>query len=304
MPKQRIILVIVLNSAIIAAEIIFGLLGNSIALVSDALHNLGDVLAIVIALIAIIYTEKKATREMTYGYIRSEMMASFTNSIFLTATMIYILYTSVTRLLSPEPVNGIYMIILASIAFIANSLSVFLLRDFRHAHHNHSEHTCEETQPEDLNLKSAYLHLLGDAGISLGVLLGGILIYFFRWSFIDPIFSILFSLYILYESAKILRKTFFSLMDIAPSNLGSIEKSILSHPEIKSIHDIHISQPSSKEVYFSAHIVLKEENKLEKIESLFEEIREDLKKFNVTHALLQPETEKYHEQDPLCKSHC
>ncbi len=309
--KKVIVIVILLNLVIVIAEVFFGIISNSMALIADAIHNLGDVLSIIIALIAIVYSEKKATREMTYGYIRSEMMAGFINSFFLLLTMIYILYESVLKIIKPEQVNGFYMIAVAGIALIANAFSAGLLRtgEGKKLQYNHSneDKSCREDgdfHHNDMNIKTAYFHMLSDAGISIGVVIGGAVIYFFRIYIIDPVFSIVFSVYILFESFKILRATFFSLLDVAPENLPDIEKEILSHEEIISIHDIHISKPSSKDVHFSAHLIFKDEMSLEEIEELLEILRVDLKKYGVTHPLFQPETQKYHNRDPFCQSHC
>lgn len=311
MLKTKVIFVIMLNSIIVGVEILFGLLANSMALITDAMHNFGDILSIIIALFAIIFSERRATRNMTYGYIRSEMMAGFINSLFLILTMGYILYESIIKLMKPASVNGITMIIVAGIALIANTLSAFLLKD--HNLHTHAE--CKEdsdsqdkeknehTAHEDLNIKAAYIHLLSDIGISLCVVVGGIVIFLFKITIIDSIFSIIFSIYIVFEAIKIFKKTFFSLMDASVDNLGQIENQILSHKEIISIHDIHISKPASKDTYFSAHIIIKEGNNLEKIEELFEILRCELKDYGVTHALFQPETDKYHNLDSLCQSH-
>ncbi len=304
MQKTKILLVILLNSAIVSAEVYFGTLANSMALITDALHNFGDVLSIIIAFIAILFSEKKASRKMTYGYIRSEMMAGFINSLFLVLAMSYVLFESIMRLLHPSDVNGVYMIAVAGIALLANGLSAYLLKDFR----EEAENVCREEGEKDLdhenlNIKAVYLHLLSDAVVSLGVVIGGLAIYFLRLYIFDSIFSILFSIFILTESVKLFRTTFLSLMDAASKNLDKIEDKILSHKEIKSIHDIHISRPSSKEMFFSAHIVFETGIDLDEIESLFEIIREELKELGITHTILQPETGKYHNSDSLCQSH-
>ncbi len=299
MNKPKFFTVIALNSLIVIGEIIFGNLANSTALIADALHNLGDVLTLIIALIAFIFSEKKASRAMTYGYIRSEMMAGFVHSIFLLFTMGFIIWEAATKILNPSPVGSIYMIIAALTAFFANAASAYLLRG---AKHQHKDHTHEERH-EDMNIAASYLHLLSDAGFSIGVVIAGVLILFLNIPIIDPIITILFSLFIIYQSLGIFKKTFFSLMDAAPNNLKGIVRRILKHKEIKSIHDIHIIQPSSQDLLFSAHLVLDSRVSLGKIEILFEALRCELAEFGVTHTLFQPETEKYHNADTLCQSH-
>ncbi len=292
MTRLRFFSAISLNVVIVIGEFFFGLLSNSMSLITDAFHNLGDVLSLTIALIAFIYSTRKATPEMTFGYIRSEMMAGFVHSLFLFLSMVFIIFEAVKRLFTPSPVNSFYMITAAAAAFAVNLLSALLFRNNGKVHEN-----------ENMNIAASYLHLISDAGLSAGVVAGGILISIFGVSIIDPLVSIIFSLFILLWSLKILKRTFLSLMDAGNENLNDIIKKILSHKEIKSIHDIHIIQPSSKDMMFSAHIVLDKIYSLEQIETLLEDLRCELVDFGITHILFQPETEKYHAGDNLCQSH-
>jgi cobalt-zinc-cadmium efflux system protein len=303
MSKSKLYLAITLNLLIVTAEILSGLFANSMSLVADALHNFGDVISLIIALIALVFSKKKPTREMTYGFIRSEMMAGFVNSLFLLFSMIFIVYGSAVRLFHPGDVNGTAMIVVAAIALGANIFSAMLVRDAGNPHgHDHSHsHGAED---EDMNMKAVYIHLVSDAGISLGVILGGVLILLFKIPLIDPIFSILFTLFILYECVKMIRVTFLSLMDAAGKNLDEIEKKILSHHDVLSLHDVHLSKPSSRDVYFTAHLVLKDGTSLKRIEELFESLRGELRAYGVTHPLFQPETEKYHNDERACQPHC
>lgn len=311
----KVLGVILLNLAIVAFEIFFGIAASSMSLITDALHNMGDVLSLIIAFTAILFSRKKPSSRMSYGYIRSEMMAGFINSLFLIGTMIFVAVEAVDKLLHPTAVNGVSMMIVAGVAVIANGLSAFLMRenhDIQHAcveedtekEHSHDPtHSHQGGQESDINIKAAYLHLISDAGLSLGVILSGALITLFKIPQLDAVFSIAFSAYILVEAAKILRTAFLSLMDATSKNLDKIEASILSHPEVMSLHDIHLSRPSSREVFFSSHLVLKGNMSLEEIETLFEIIRKELSDYGVTHSLLQPESAAYHNADKFCQSH-
>ncbi len=298
MTKSRFLTAITLNSLIVAGEVFLGFMANSIALLTDAFHNFGDVLSLAIALIAFIYSGKKATREMTYGYLRSEMLAGFVHSLFLLLSMAVIIYGAAGRLFRTVQVNSGYMIITAMAAFSVNLFSALLFRVNGHDHgkEGHEAH-------ENMNISASYLHLISDAGLSLGVAAGGVLIMIFHIPFIDPAIAILFSLFVAGGSLRILKRTFLSLMDAAPANTEDIVCKILTHKAVKSVHDIHIIKPSSKDMYFSAHLVLDRSFRLETIESLFEELRCDLADFGITHAIFQPETEKYHASDNLCQSH-
>jgi cobalt-zinc-cadmium efflux system protein len=331
MLKARVILVLALNLVIVAAEVFAGVAGHSMSLLADAVHNLGDCMGIVIALVAIIYREKRATREMTWGYVRSEMMAGFLNSVTLIAGMGLVVFGAVKRLLTPESVNGPAMIVVASAALVANLLSVFLLRgtglaghmhvhghghedahDHKHDHGFHHEHEHEhsgkahghsEGEAPDMNIRAAYLHLISDAAVSLGVILGGVGIFFLHWNWLDPVLSLVFTLLILQESVSVLRVTFLSLMDAGSENLDRIEGAILARPEILSIHDIHITRPSSRDLIFSAHLVLRENYPLETVDGILESLRGELVALGVTHSLFQPESSCFHGDDPLCCSH-
>lgn len=305
MLKKNLLIAVVLNVIIVGFEIVFGVLSNSMALIADALHNFGDVIAIIIALIAVVFSEKKASRSMSYGFIRSEMMAGFVNSLFLLLTMLFIAYESILRLFKPAEVNGITMIIVAGVALAANLLSAVLIRGKGHVGHSHGHsHRHDHQSDDNMNIRAAYIHLVSDAGLSFGVILGGALILFFKIPLIDPLLSILFTLFILAECVRIIRTTFLSLMDATGSDLDAIENRILSHKEIVSIHDVHLSKPSSRDVYFSAHVVFKDKITLKQIESLFEKLRGELMTYGVTHSLFQPETEKYHKKETLCEPHC
>lgn len=312
--KQKVLLVIVLNLLIVCLEVLYGVVANSVSLIADAIHNLGDVLAVIVTFTALTLGAKKASEQMTFGFVRAEMMAGFINSLFLFVTMLYILYESVGRLLHPEDVASEYMIIVAAVALAANGISAAILHkiggDFAHLHHHHEhddhsdhEHAEHVHHHHDLNIRSAYLHMLSDALISLGVVIGGVAIYLFDISMIDSLLSVLFSLYILKETGVLLRHTFLSLMDINHDDLAPIE-AVLSKPTtVHSIHDLHLHRPSSKEMYLSAHLVFDADLTLAQIETILLDIRKELRGLGVTHSVLQPETMRMAQENILCAEH-
>ena len=297
--------VIVLNISLVIAEIIAGIYSGSMALVADAFHNLGDVLALIISLIAIIYGAKKASDSMTFGFVKAEIMAAFVNSLFLIITMLFILLESISRFFQPSEINAPIIIFTSIIALIINAYSTILLKqnNIEHAHnHSHDEHE-HEHHHEDMNIKSAYLHMLGDAIISLSVAIGGVIIYFFGINFIDTILSVIFSIYILKETFPILKKSFLSLMDSNSDDLKKVEKLILENNSVLSIHDLHLYRPNSSNCFGSVHIVFKENLLLEDVETVIEEIRKKIKIYNITHFVIQPESKKYHLDNIECCSH-
>lgn len=294
--------VIILNIALVAAEIVAGIYSGSMALLADAFHNLGDVLALFISLVAIIFGAKKATDSMTFGYIKAEMMAAFINSIFLVATMIFILAESIHRMFTPNEINAPVVIAASFIALLINGFSTWLLSQNKIEHYHGDDHD-HEHHHEDMNIKSAYLHMLGDAVISLSVVVGGVVIYIFGIVIVDSILSVIFSVYIVKETLPLLKKSFYSLMDSNVDDLREIESLILLSNKVLSLHDLHLYRPNSKEYYGSAHIVLKDDLPLSEVEIILENIRERLCKKGVTHFIIQPESLKYDLKSRCCSVH-
>lgn len=293
--------VILLNITLVIAEIIAGIYSGSMALLADAFHNLGDVLALFISLVAIIFGAKKATDSMTFGYIKAEMMAAFINSIFLVATMIFILVESIGRIFNPNEIDAPIVIIVSLIALAINGFSTFLLSQNKIEHHHHEDG--DEHHHEDMNIKSAYLHMLGDAVISLSVALGGVIIYLFGVVVVDSILSVVFSIYIIKEALPVLKKSFYSLMDSNIDDIKEVESLILSSSEVLSVHDLHLYRPNSKEYYGSAHVVLRDDLLLSQVEIVLEGIRARLCKEGVTHFIIQPESLKYDLKSTCCLTH-
>lgn len=296
--------VIILNITLVVAEIVAGIYSGSMALLADAFHNLGDVLALFISLVAIIFGAKRATDSMTFGYIKAEMMAAFINSIFLVATMIFILAESIGRIFNPNEIDAPVVIIVSLIALAINGFSTFLLSQNKIEHHHHEdgdEHHHEHH--EDMNIKSAYLHMLGDAVISFSVAVGGVIIYFFGVVVIDSILSVVFSIYIIKETLPVLKKSFYSLMDSNIDDIKEVENLILSSSEVLSVHDLHLYRPNSKEYYGSVHVVLRDDLLLSQVETVLENIRARLCKKGITHFIIQPESLKYDLKSTCCSAH-
>lgn len=298
--EKKILLIIIVNIIIIVSEIVFGILSNSFALIADALHNAGDVLAVVVTYIALVLGSKTTTFKQTFGYIRAEMMAAFVNTLFLYITMLYMIYESINRFFNPEVINPIYMIIVGFIAVIANGISAYILNNIgvnscSHGHEHGHSHTHNHSHDEDANIKSAYLHMLSDALISVAVVIAGIFIYFFEIYYIDSILTLLFSLYILYHSYPLLKKSFLSLMDMNIVDIPQNELDLIikKNENVIEYHDLHIHKPSSKHNFISFHLVLKnKELTLEKIEDLTSSVEHELKHIGFNHVLIQVDSSK------------
>jgi cobalt-zinc-cadmium efflux system protein len=305
---NKIFWIIVFNTLIVVLEIGFGLISNSYALIADALHNAGDVLAVVVTYIAIRFASIKPSFKYTFGFLKAEMMAGFVNMMFLMITMLYMIYEAIGRFFTPEIIEPIYMIVVGIIAVIANGISAYLLNTIgvsscaghshEHGHHHHHH--------EDINIKSAYMHMLSDALISVGVVIAGIFIYYFKVYHIDSILTILFSLYIIKHSYPLLKKSFLSLMDANSMDVSkdSLDSMILEDENILEYHDLHISTPSSKSSFISFHIVLKDQNiTLEEMQKITQTIKTNLKKVGFSHVLIQCESDEYIQNDIHCTQH-
>lgn len=302
MKEKKILWIIIFNLVIIFAEIFFGLLSNSFALIADALHNTGDVLAVIITYIAIKLGSHQTSFKYTFGFIRAEMMAAFVNTLFLFLTMLYMIYQATDRFVNPEVIEPIYMIIVGFIAVIANGVSAYLLSSMgEHHHHEHEDE--HHSHSEDANIRSAYLHMLSDALISVGVVVAGIFIYYFKIYYIDSILTIVFSIYILKHSYPLLKKSFLSLMDVNITNISDtqIDELIKNNEAVCQYHDLHIHNPSSKHSFISFHIVLHDNSlDLESIELISDKIKKDLKEIGFNHILIQADSKKYLRDSTNC----
>lgn len=308
MNEKKILWIIVFNLVIIISEVVFGLISNSFALIADALHNTGDVIAIVITYVALRLGSRTSTFKYTFGFLRAEMMAAFVNTLFLYVTMLVMIYVSIQRFFNPEIIEPLYMITVGSVAVIANGISAYLLNNMgvsscsSHSHeHNHSHSHSHDN--EDANIKSAYLHMLSDALISFGVIVAGIFIYFFKIYYIDSILTIVFSVYILFHSYGLLKKSFLSLMDI---NITSIKEKelddiILKDKRVIEYNDLHISKPSSKYNFISFHLVVNDEiGHISEIEELKNKIIHELEHYSFNHILIVVDNKEKIKNNKLC----
>jgi cobalt-zinc-cadmium efflux system protein len=287
MREKKILWVIIFNLIIIVLEILFGLVSNSFALITDALHNIGDVIAVVITYLALRLSVQQATFRKSFGFLRAEMMAGFVNTLFLFLTMFYMIYESVFRLVTPEVVEPLYMIVVGTVATVANGLSAYILNTLgvSSCSHEHQEAGHRHHHHEDANIRSAYLHMLADALISVGVVVAGILIYFFNIYAIDALLTILFSVYILFHSYPLLKKSFSSLMDFNSSEIeeNEIAAIIGSDSRIEGYSNLKIYQPSSKENVISLCLSFKDDTiSLKELEEISMEIKEKLRDIGFT----------------------
>jgi len=239
-PDARLIVSLALNLVITLLQVAGGIIANSLGLLSDAAHNLSDVVALGLSLWAVRLGRREATPRRTFAYKRAEILVALFNSAVLVAISVYIIVEAVRRLLDPQPVEGMWVIVFAAGGLAINTLAAFLLR----SHHG------------DLNLRSAFLHLIGDAATSLGVMLSGLVVYLWDWNYADAIVSILVSLWIGREAFAIVRKTVNVLMEGTPEGVefAQVEDAMLAVPGVEGVHDLHIWSISSSDLALSAHV--------------------------------------------------
>ncbi len=268
---------ILLNAGISLAELIGGIIAGSMALISDAIHNFSDVISLIVSYIANRLSKKAANEKQTFGYKRSEIIAAFLNSTTLIILAIFILYEAVQRILHPHPIKSDLVIWLALGSIAVNGLSVLFIK---------------EDAKDNMNMKSAYLHLFGDMMTSIAVLIGGIVMKYYHIYWIDPLFSILIAIYLIYMSWDIFKTSLKIMMQFAPENLdlNQIAKDISQIDGVKNIHHIHTWQINEHDVMFEAHIDVNKDCKITDFENIMKKLNAYLKEhYGIEHTTLQPE---------------
>ncbi|HAR64276.1 MAG: cation transporter [Candidatus Margulisiibacteriota bacterium] len=277
--KAKIIFSIILNFIITGVQLVGGVFSGSLSLISDALHNFSDAFALVTSYIAIRLSEQESTAEKTFGYKRAEIMAALFNAAILILASFALFRNALERLISPQPdsINSSLMILVASIGFLANTSSVLLLRKDAH---------------DNINMRSAYVHLFTDALTSLAVIAGGILIYFYHIYWIDPVLSIAIGIYVIKEGYSILSTAISILMQHTPEHIDvlKIQQIIEEIDGVKNIHHVHIWQLTEETIHFEAHINVSKDMLISESCLLKDQIEMILKdKFEITHVILQLE---------------
>ena len=277
---KKLLFSIILNLIITVSQFIGGLISGSLSLMSDAAHNLTDVISLVISYIAAKLKFKKQTEHETFGYKRAEILAAFINASTLIILSVYLAIESFHRFNNITAIESDLVIWLSLIALVANSLSVVLLSN---------------DAKDNINMKSAYLHLLTDALVSLAVLIGGLLMKYYQLYWIDPTLTLIISVYLMYLSWDILLESTKMLMLFAPEgiHIKDIETSILKFDNIKNLHHVHLWQLNDHDIYIEAHIQFKENISLSDWDEICFKIEKQLwTEFKINHSMLQPEFQR------------
>jgi cobalt-zinc-cadmium efflux system protein len=275
--SRNLAITVILNGIITIAQFTGGIISGSLALLSDALHNLSDVISVVLAYLAHRIGMRPQTQKSTFGYKRAEILAAFINAISLIAISVYLMVEAGKRFLNPKEVDFRWMLGLGILGFIANGLSVLILQ------HN---------KEENLNIRAAYLHLIGDALTSVAVVLGAVFIWLFQIYWIDPLVTVLISVYIFVHTFQILKESVGILMQFAPPEIDQKEVILVLQeiPEIKSVHHIHLWRLADHQVYFEAHLVLTDNLPVSETNTIAQRAKQLLNsRFDISHTTFQYE---------------
>jgi cobalt-zinc-cadmium efflux system protein len=284
--RKDLLIALSITILMMAAEIVGGLLSNSLALLSDAGHMFTDNLALLLSFFAMKFATMPATDRKTFGFYRLEILAAFVNGIILVLMSFYIMYEAYLRILHPEPVAGKLMLIIAAIGLAANIIGALVLN--RHSSTN-------------LNIRGAYLHILGDALSSVGVVIGGIVILHSGWNLIDPILSIMISLVIIYGAWMLVKESVNILLESVPSHVDieEVAAEIQKIEGVREAYHIHVWTITSGVYAMSAHIVI-DDQLVSRNRELQDRIRSVVAgKFKVMHSTIQIECERC-DLSPVC----
>jgi cobalt-zinc-cadmium efflux system protein len=280
---KNLFLSILLNLIITIAQLIGGIISGSLALISDALHNFSDVLSLGFSLFANKLSRKKASLDFTFGYKRAELIAAFVNAITLVVVAIILTYGAIERLFNPQPIQSGLVIWLAILGIAVNGFSVLLLQN---------------DAKNNLNMKSAYLHLLTDMMASVAVLIGGLLMKFYGWFWVDSVMTILIAVYLILVGVDLIKKATKMLMLFTPDHIDikEIVREVHKIPGVNKLHHIHVWHLNDEELHLEAHLDCSEDIKMSEFNTLLNKVELVLfQKFDINHINIQPEFKK---EDP------
>ncbi|WP_166961815.1 cation diffusion facilitator family transporter [Yeosuana marina] len=269
--NRSFIIGIGLNSIYVVVELIYGWKENSTALLSDAVHNIGDISGLLLAFLAFRLLKVKANNTFTYGFRKGSVLASFINSILLAFAIGAIAWEGIQHILHPVPTSGTIIMIVAAIGIVINFASALLFRNKKDA---------------DLNIKAAYWHLMADALVSLGVVIAGLIIKYTDWYFVDGIVAVIVAGVILFSTWSLFKDSIIGILDGVPSNIDTdeITHHLLEIKGVKEIHHIHIWSISTNENGLTCHVKIDD---LENIPSIKEKIKKELEEHNILHSTLE-----------------
>ena len=277
---KNLLFSIFLNMVITLAQIIGGILSGSLALLSDALHNFSDVLSLVFSYAAHKLSKKKASVNQTFGYKRAELIAAFINAMTLIIVALFLVYGAIERFFNPQHIESGLVIWLSILGIVMNGLSVLLLK---------------KDADKNLNMKSAYLHLFTDMLASVAVLVGGLLMKYLQWFWVDSALTLAIAIYLIAVGFDLLKTSTKMLMLFTPSclNINDIISEVHKISGVNKLHHIHVLYLNEEELHLEAHLDCSEDIKMSEFNLLLDKVEHVLfEKFHINHINIQPEYKK------------
>lgn len=274
---KNLLFSIVLNLVITVAQVIGGILSGSLALLSDALHNFSDVLSLVFSYVAHKLSRKKASVNQTFGYKRAELIAAFVNAMTLIIVALFLVYGAIERFFNPEEIKSGLVIWLSILGIVANGLSAILLKN---------------DADKNLNMKSAYLHLFTDMLASVAVLIGGLLMKYFQWFWVDSVLTLLIAVYLLIVGFDLLKNSTQMLMLFTPVHIdiNDIVSEVHKIKGVNKLHHIHVWHLNDEELHLEAHLDCQEDIKISEFNEILHQMEHVLfDRFQINHINIQPE---------------
>ncbi len=287
MRGRNLLISIFLNILITAAQVVGGLLSGSLSLLSDALHNFSDVISLIVSYVAARLSKQKASLHRTFGYKRAEILAAFINASTLVVVAVLLIIEAFKRFYNPQEVTTELVIWLSLIAILGNGFSVLLLK---------------KDSKNNMNMRSAYLHLLTDMMASVAVLIGGLLMKYFQWFWMDSLLTLLIALYLIWVGYDLLLKSSKMLMLFTPEhiNIKDVVRSVHQIPKVSRLHHIHIWGLNDDELHLEAHLEFKEDITISEFDTILHTIETILHtEFAINHVNIQPEFNKTDSKDMI-----
>lgn len=274
---KNLLFSIVLNLVITAAQVIGGLISGSLALISDALHNFSDVLSLVFSYVAHKLSKKKASVNQTFGYKRAELIAAFVNAMTLIIVALFLVYGAIERFFNPQHIESGLVIWLSILGIFVNGLSALMLKN---------------DADKNLNMKSAYLHLFTDMLASVAVLVGGLLMKYYQWFWVDSVMTLVIAIYLIVVGFDLLKTSTQMLMLFTPVHIdiNEIISEVHKIEGVEKLHHIHVWHLNDDELHLEAHLDCSEDLKMSEFNEILHKLEHVLlDKFQINHINIQPE---------------
>lgn len=282
---RNLLISIFLNIIITAAQVIGGLVSGSLSLLSDALHNFSDVISLVVSYVASKLAKRKASLHKTFGYKRAEILAAFINASTLVIVAILLIIEAIKRFQNPQEIESNLVIWLSLIAILGNGFSVLLLK---------------KDADSNLNMRSAYLHLLTDMMASVAVLIGGLLMKYYEMYWVDSVLTFLIAIYLIWVGYDLLKKSTRMLMLFTPDqiNIKDVVRTVNKIEKVNRLHHVHVWCLNDDELHLEAHLDVTENVSITEFDVILHQIEAVLQKeFNINHITIQPEFNKQDSKD-------